>query len=352
MPETILSTLPTELLLEIAVYLPIPSAAALALTCRRMYAMLDDYKWTDFKARETSVYENLLELIQRDDPRWTFCKSCQSIHSTKDSLRLSELDLAAKLEQTDSYDDDMKCIGLIYGPRIPGKTGKPEVLLEVLRAHVRLVELRGFRYDPNGLRNKGLCLDLLSINETRILSLPALDDLESIDATINYSTAPKLNQGNTNLMLQTTVRATLSSALVDRGDTSILNHDKEDRFRQLRRVLQLLNVQCCLHCSPAQMSNEIVCKLSQYMLFSSECGCSQWQPERICKHHQRHNCYCISEVIVSPMGADCVEVVMWQEWPHWSLVAKVSPKRGTVRRKYLGQPSGNTVTVNARWSIS
>ncbi|PSN60159.1 hypothetical protein BS50DRAFT_579332 [Corynespora cassiicola Philippines] len=332
--------LPTELLLEIATYLEIPSGAALALTCRRMYGMLTDNKWTPIKANDISAHMELIELISRDDPKWVPCRSCQSMHSTEESSLLRGQNMSRKAENTDIEAKDWVPIGLkLLAPK-PNVFEGDEILLELLQTHKLLVELRNSRYYPSGLLNKGMCLQLLALNEERSISLPQSNEEDAIAASLSFVTKPVLR---TALMIETTIGVTLLDFDSYQKDLRVPVKLGSRSLGKLRRVLDALKLTCCLHCTPAKMTEDAMCKLNQYLFFSSECGCSTWQPENACQHHY-HECGCRSEVQIAPKGAACVEIIMWQEFS-----ARRMGRRGLVKHKFIGHRRGNSSSVNAVW---
>ncbi|KAF2202911.1 hypothetical protein GQ43DRAFT_470481 [Delitschia confertaspora ATCC 74209] len=81
--KTNLLDLPTEIVQEIANYLPLSSKAAFTISCKLAASIVGTQSWVDLKQRE-HIYErhDFGRLLERDSPNAVYCYGCSKIHYT------------------------------------------------------------------------------------------------------------------------------------------------------------------------------------------------------------------------------------------------------------------------------
>lgn len=83
---SILSTLPLELLLIIARFLPPVSAISFSLCCTPLYSLISQNDLKSVKGGHFDAYALLL-LLERDLPEYTACYYCRKLHAVKHAKR-------------------------------------------------------------------------------------------------------------------------------------------------------------------------------------------------------------------------------------------------------------------------
>ncbi|OCK77085.1 hypothetical protein K432DRAFT_407631 [Lepidopterella palustris CBS 459.81] len=160
-PESALSTtppfklvsLPTELLQHIASYLPASSFASLAVTSSYFYRTLGTLPWLHLKDKNIDPeFFRLVELLQKDDPRYFFCPRCALLHQTTIPPSLSlTFPLAPKEHQIAYTTSHWKF------STVP--------LYTLTNAHIALAKAR----DSN--RATGICIDSLVCSGYSVFSV-------------------------------------------------------------------------------------------------------------------------------------------------------------------------------------
>ncbi|KUJ14836.1 uncharacterized protein LY89DRAFT_123379 [Mollisia scopiformis] len=76
-----LGKLPNEIILHIASYLPLESAASFSICCCRFYNCMKTEYLPSLKLADPSIQENFLALLEHDLPMHILCPDCKELHS-------------------------------------------------------------------------------------------------------------------------------------------------------------------------------------------------------------------------------------------------------------------------------
>ncbi|KAF2811436.1 uncharacterized protein BDZ99DRAFT_518711 [Mytilinidion resinicola] len=118
--QTIFSSLPVELIQHVSSFLSPSSSACLAVTSHFFYAALDGRAWSALAAsKDSSELYSLLQLLQKDDPRYFHCARCcrlhRNIHTPKNCPPASNLGVTSIASQSADPSQAL----FTFSPRLP-----------------------------------------------------------------------------------------------------------------------------------------------------------------------------------------------------------------------------------------
>ncbi|KAF1997159.1 hypothetical protein P154DRAFT_525138 [Amniculicola lignicola CBS 123094] len=289
-----LHTLPTELLLNICLYLSPPSVACLTLITRRTYLSLPHTSFPKRMTNTLSEYKALLHYLSTSNPRWAVCECCISLHD-KDAIVPGYANPGGA-GLTTMFRGDLVGLGRAKAkePLIKIEIGKGRCVYEIGGGDTFLAMLRSGR-NPGSMFEKGICVRRFDRSGEEMLKVYGVEKDATIaratkgkvvKAKICWETEARISRPSLRFMLLTTYTLIPSFPFAEDLD-----------FKNLKSILNELSLQCCKHCPASSVSREVICKLRQLLHETKNCVSAQSQPDFRCGEHW-HKCECRADVEV------------------------------------------------------
>lgn len=324
-----LDKLPTELLMEIASYLPLSSAASLAFTTRRVYADFDHSTLRKLRTHHVHDYTELLAHLARDCPHLSLCHFCISLHKVVDENILSKQasNSDRDMPRVDSPSSDISLFDSSGKSQSP--TSKPvaknekETLSALRTSQIYPAMLRKGR--RHGMNYQQVYVSHFAADSPRsVVCFISPETDQVFTATYSWAAEARIARKTPHFTQLIQLKLVLSNPLWS-----------DKNFVNLKQALRAVDMHCCRHCPTGALDKEVVCKLDQILFKKKNGVCTQYETGYECEEH-RHNddCNCECDVDVEVVGWCSLVVKVWTGFGDRSEGAVQTYQRGSVKRRF------------------